>query len=124
MTDAATLEENPLAASSQPPPKTAKRKRLFLLFGGGLILIAACWWIWSTFIAADAESTENAYTNVEVSQVTPLVGGPVKRVLVVNSQLVHAGDLLLELDDTDLRLDVDQAELGRASGRERVCQNV
>src|SRR3546814_10858351 len=66
MTDAATLEENPLAASSQPPPKTAKRKRLFLLFGGGLILIAACWWIWSTFIAADAESTENAYTNVEV----------------------------------------------------------
>src|SRR3546814_6890734 len=121
MTDAATLEENPLAASSQPPPKTAKRKRLFLLFGGGLILIAACWWIWSTFIAADAESTENAYTNVEVSQVTPLVGGPVKRVLVVNSQLVHAGDLLLELDDTDLRLAVDQAEaaLGRARRQAR-----
>lgn len=122
MTDAATLDENPPAASSQPPPKAAKRKRLFLLFGGGLILIAACWWIWSTFIAADAESTENAYTNVEVSQVTPLVGGPVKRVLVVNSQAVRAGDLLLELDDTDLRLAVDQAEAALGRARRQVRQ--
>src|SRR3546814_13982329 len=116
MTDAATLEENPLAASSQPPPKTAKRKRLFLIFGGGLILIAACWWIWQTFIAADAESKENAYTNVAVSQATPWVGDPVKRVLFGNSQIGHAGDLPLELVDTDLQLAVakDEGEPGRS----------
>src|SRR3546814_16159939 len=74
---------------------------------------------WSSDVCSS--DLENAYTNVEVSQVTPLVGGPVKRVLVVNSQLVHAGDLLLELDDTDLRLAVDQVEaaLGRARRQAR-----
>src|SRR3546814_1894410 len=74
---------------------------------------------WSSDVCSS--DLENAYTNVEVSQVTPLVGGPGKRVLGVNSQLVHAGDLLLELDDTDLRLAVDQAEaaLGRARRQAR-----
>jgi membrane fusion protein (multidrug efflux system) len=107
-----------------PPSKSGKRKRLFLIFGGAIVLIALCWWIWATFIAGDTESTENAYTNVEVSQVTPLVGGPVKRVAVVNTQAVRAGDVLVELDDTDLRLAVAQAEaaLGRARRQVRQVQ--
>src|SRR3546814_563154 len=47
--------------------------------------------------------------------------GRAQRVLVVNSRLVHAGYLLLELDDTDRRLAVDQAEaaLGRARRQAR-----
>jgi membrane fusion protein, multidrug efflux system len=124
MTDAAAPDENHATERDQPPPDAQKRMRLFLLFAGGLILVAACWWLWSTFIGADAETTGDAYTNVEVSQVTPLVGGPVKRVLVVDSQPVHAGDLLVELDDTDLRLAVDQAEavLGRARRQVRQIQ--
>ncbi|WP_435803785.1 efflux RND transporter periplasmic adaptor subunit [Sphingomonas echinoides] len=73
-------------------------------------------------VAADSESTGDAYTNVEVSQVTPLVGGPVKRVLVVDSQPVHAGDLLVELDDTDLRLAVDQAQAALGRARRQVRQ--
>ncbi len=98
------------APVNQAPPKGKRRKKLFLVFAGGLALAAATWWGWSTFIAADTESTENAYANVEVSQVTSLVSGPVKRVHVVNSQQVRSGDILVELDDTDLRLAVEQAE--------------
>jgi len=120
--DAITLDRNLSASSDLTFSKRQKRKRLFLLFGGGLILVAAGWWIWSTFIAADTESTENAYANVEVAQVTPLVGGPVKRVLVVNSQLVHAGDVLVVLDDTDLRLAVEQAEAALGHARRQVRQ--
>src|SRR6185436_14549616 len=102
----ATFDQNQNVPSDQTFSKKYQRKRLFLLFGSGLILIACGWWVWSTFIAADIETTENAYTSVEVSQVTPLVGGPVKRVRVVDSQPVRAGDVLIELDDTDLRLAV------------------
>jgi len=122
MTDATTLDGNHAPTSDPSPRKAMKRRQVFLLFGGGLILAAACWWVWSAFIAAGAESTDNAYTNVEVSQVTPLVGGPVKRVLVVNSQLVHAGDVLVELDDTDLRFTVDQAEAALGLARRQVRQ--
>ncbi len=121
MTDA-TLDQDQNTPKNQPSPKSQKRKRLFLLFGGALVVIALCWWIWTTFIAADTESTENAYTNVEVSQVTPLVGGPVKRVLVVNTQAVRAGDVLVELDDTDLRLAVAQAEAALGRARRQVLQ--
>ena len=135
MTDA-TLEQDHDMQDTPPPSKSGKRKRLFLIFGGAIVLIALCWWIWATFIAGDTESTENAYTNVEVSQVTPLVGGPVKRVAVVNTQAVRAGDVrvklvlrtrfdvLVELDDTDLRLAVAQAEaaLGRARRQVRQVQ--
>jgi len=122
MTNATTFDEYHATASDQAPAKAQKRKRLLFLFGGGLILLVTCWWIWSTFIAAGAESTDNAYTNVEVSQVTPLIGGPVKRVFVVNSQHVQAGDVLFELDDTDLQLAVDQAEAALGQARRKVRQ--
>lgn len=122
MTNATTFDEYHATAIDQAPAKAQKQKRLFFLFGGGLILLAAFWWTWSTFIATGAESTDNAYTNVEVSQVTPLVGGPVKRVLVVNSQHVQAGDVLFELDDTDLQLAVDQAEAALGQARRKVRQ--
>ncbi|OYY72063.1 HlyD family efflux transporter periplasmic adaptor subunit [Sphingomonas sp. 28-63-12] len=122
MTDAAVLDEDHPTASDQPLLRAHKRKRLILLLGVGLIAIAACWWIGSTLVAVDSESTGDAYTNVEVSQVTPLVGGPVKRVLVVDSQPIHAGDLLVELDDTDLRLAVDQAQAALGRARRQVRQ--
>ena len=112
------------AEYAPPSPKSGRRKRLFFIFGSAILLIALCWWIWATFLAEDTESTENAYTNVEVAQVTPLVGGPVKRVAVVDTQAVRAGDVLVELDNTDLRLAVAQAEaaLGRARRQVRQIQ--
>ena len=122
MTDAAVLDEEHPTASVRFIPKAHDRKRLLLLLGGGLVLVAACWWIWLAFVAADSESTGDAYASVEVSQVTPLVGGPVKRVLVVDSQPVHAGDVLIELDDTDLRLAVDQAQAALGRARRQVHQ--
>jgi membrane fusion protein (multidrug efflux system) len=120
--DAVTLDRLPNASGDQAFVKRHRRKQLFRLLGGGLLLVAVCWWVWSAFFAADTESTENAYTNVEVSQVTPLVGGPVRRVPVVDSQLVRAGDVLVELDDTDLRLAVEQAEAGLGHARRQVRQ--
>ncbi|MEK1891553.1 MAG: HlyD family efflux transporter periplasmic adaptor subunit [Phyllobacterium sp.] len=112
------------AQANQAPPKEKRRKKLFLVFAGALALTATSWWGWSTFIAADTETTENAYANVEVSQVTSLVSGPVKRVLVVNSQQVRSGDILVKLDDTDLRLAVEQAEAALGRARRQVHQMV
>lgn len=126
MTDT-TFEQDFDMQDTPPEPALGggKRKRLILIFGGAIVvmvLIALCWWIWAAFASGDTQSTENAYTNVEVSQVTPLVGGPVKRVLVVNTQAVRAGDVLVELDDTDLRLAIAQAQAALGSARRKVRQ--
>jgi hypothetical protein len=121
MTDVATTLNRDLTASlEQPSTKRRTRRRLFVFFAASMIVAAGSWWVWSTFLAADNVATENAYTNVEVSQVTPLVGGPVERVLVVNSQHVRAGDVLVELDDADLRLAVEQADATLARARREV----
>jgi membrane fusion protein, multidrug efflux system len=120
--DLTTSLDDQSSTSASTKTKGRSRRRLFLLFAVGLIVAAGGWWVWSTFFAADNVSTENAYTNVEVSQVTPLVGGPVKRVMVVNSQHVRAGDVLVELDDTDLRLAVERSEAALARARRQVKQ--
>jgi membrane fusion protein (multidrug efflux system) len=122
MAGIAGLRQEDDVSVDQALHKGQRRKRLFLMFAGGLALAGATWWGWSTFIASDTETTENAYANVEVSQVTPLVSGPVKRVLVVNSQHVRSGDILVELDDTDLRLAVEQAEAALGRARRQVRQ--
>lgn len=122
MMDAATLDPDLPVSIDRSSPRRRTRQRLFLLLAVSVIVAAGSWWIWSAYFAADSVATENAYTNVEVSQVTPLVGGPVARVLVVNSQAVRAGDVLVELDDADLRLAVEQADAAWGRARRQVRQ--
>lgn len=122
MDAATTLNRDITASIDRSSTRRRARRRLFLLLAASVTLAAGGWWLWAAYLAADSVATENAYTNVEVSQVTPLVGGPVARVLVVNSQYVRAGDLLVELDTTDLRLAVDQAEAAWGRARRQVRQ--
>lgn len=102
-------------ADTPPQPLTASgksklRKRSFAAFLSALAVVGCASEIWTVYFAADVETTDNAYTNVEVVQITPLVSASVARVRVNNSQQVRAGDVLVELDDTDLRLAAQEAE--------------
>ncbi|ASK34160.1 EmrA/EmrK family multidrug efflux transporter periplasmic adaptor subunit [Alcanivorax sp. N3-2A] len=99
-----------------------KRKKMLLAFGGVLILIGVSYFVWLLFFAGKSVSTDNAYTDVEVAEVTPLLNGPVKEVKVVDTQTVHAGDVLVVLDDTDARIAVRRAEADLGSARRKVQQ--
>lgn len=48
------------------------------------------------------ETTDDAQVEGHVAYVAPHVAGQVKRVLVKDNQRVHAGDVLVELDDRDI----------------------
>lgn len=126
MTEAISQVQHDYSSARRPAkgasPKAAKRKKLLLMFAGAIALVALLWWIWSAFLKGDTQSTENAYTNVELAQVTPLVSGAVKRVAVTNTQPVRAGDVLVEIDDTDLKLAVGQAEAALGHARRQVQQ--
>ncbi|MEY2152666.1 HlyD family efflux transporter periplasmic adaptor subunit [Rhodanobacter sp. 115] len=103
-------------------PVNGKRKRAFLGLGGAIALCALGTGVWMVFFAGKTVSTDNAYTAVEVAQITPLVNGPVKQVKVVDTQAVHAGDVLVVLDDTDARIAVAQAEADLDHARRQVQQ--
>jgi membrane fusion protein (multidrug efflux system) len=57
------------------------------------------WWTVGRFI----ESTDDAYVGGDVTVIAPNVSGIIAKVLVTDDQPVHAGDLLVKIDDRDYR---------------------
>jgi len=107
---AVTLQRQGVAA----PPKSQlglSRKRL-LLSGAALILAAGAswyghdWWATGRFI----ESTDDAYVGGDITVIAPKVSGLIAEVAVTDNQAVHAGDLLVRLDDRDYRAALARAE--------------
>jgi membrane fusion protein (multidrug efflux system) len=109
------------------PPKTAttgSRKRLLLAGGAIVVGIAATWygydwWTVGRFI----ESTDDAYVGGDVTVIAPKVSGFVAEVAVADNQAVHAGDLLVKLDDRDYRAALAKAEAAVA-GQQATLANL
>lgn len=74
----------------------------------------------TTFIGSRYVTTDNAYTAAEIAEVTPAVGGIVQAVNVVDTQHVKKGDVLVQLDDTDAKLALAQAEADYGMAKRRV----
>jgi membrane fusion protein (multidrug efflux system) len=112
------------AAAPKPAIPTRKRKTLFLALAGGVALAGGGFWTYQTTVAAKHVSTDNAYVEAESAQVTALTSGPVAEVRVVDTQTVKKGDVLVVLDDTDRRLELQQAiaALGQIERRVRAYQ--
>ena len=121
---AATQAPAPQGAAALPPSpgpviQPSRRKALFLRFGAIVLIVALGWLVYWWIFLSNIVSTDNAYTAVEVAQITPSVEGTVSEVLVVDTQSVKAGDVLVRIDDRDTRLALLEAdaELGRAIRR-------
>jgi membrane fusion protein (multidrug efflux system) len=69
-------------------------------------------------------TTDNAYVNAQMAQVTPLVAGSATQVMVKDTQQVKAGDVLVRLDQADARIAFVQADADLAAARRRFRQTV
>jgi membrane fusion protein, multidrug efflux system len=87
-----------------------KRKQLFIALAGVAAVAGVGAGVYQTFFASQHVETDNAYVNAEEAQVTALTSGPVAQVRVIDTQSVKKGDVLVQLDDTDRKLDLEQAE--------------
>ena len=119
MPDTLTKEDAETISAAPPPGPTAQQTRRRLLTGlGGVVLLAAIGYAiyWAAY-ASHFVTTDNAYVGAETAQVTPLVSAPVESVLVSETQWVNAGQTLVELDASDAKLAVTEAEadLARAN---------
>jgi membrane fusion protein, multidrug efflux system len=70
-----------------------------LVIGLGAAWYGHHWWTVGRFI----ETTDDAYVGGEVTVIGPKVAGFIAEVAVTDNQAVHAGDLLVKLDDRDYR---------------------
>ncbi|MDX2274450.1 MAG: efflux RND transporter periplasmic adaptor subunit [Hyphomonadaceae bacterium] len=117
MADSATRTVEPdLAAPPLQTPAQQRRNLLLMILAGVVALGIVVYSIYWLTYASHFVSTDNAYVGANSAQITPLVSAPVLAVHVSETQTVHAGDVLVELDPADARLDLAQAraELARA----------
>ena len=90
------------------------RKKALLSIVGVVILAALCWTAYEWLVASHLESTDNAYVQGSVVQITPQIGGTVLAILADDNDLVKAGQVLVRLDPTDAKLALDQAKANLA----------
>ena len=88
----------------------ARRKLWFLRLAAVVLIAGASWLVYWLFYSSQFMVTDNAYTAVELSQVTTAVDGTIKEFRVHDTQRVKAGDILALIDDADTSLAVKQAQ--------------
>jgi membrane fusion protein (multidrug efflux system) len=71
---------------------------------------------WMHYADGGSETTEDAYVDGNVVQVTPQLGGTVTMIAADNTEFVAAGQILVQFNDVDARLALErsQAQLARA----------
>ena len=112
-------------ADAQPSAANkSKRKALFLGLASTVAIAGAAFGVYQAKVASQHVATDNAYVEAESAQVTALTSGPVAAVRVADTQTVRKGDVLVVLDDTDRRLELEQAlaQLGQIERRVRGYQ--
>jgi membrane fusion protein (multidrug efflux system) len=85
---------------------------------------AVVWGLWYLLFGRNHVSTDNAYVNAETAQVTPLISGQAIAVNVKDTQHVRRGDVLVQIDPTNARIAIAQAEADLAEARRRFRQTV
>ena len=102
--------------------KSQQRKKGLSIFILLLLLISigsAAYWY---FFIKGFEETEDAYVNGNQVMVSAQVAGNISKINVDNMDPVQAGDVLLELDDTNAKLSFEQAKSNLANAVRQVSQ--
>jgi membrane fusion protein, multidrug efflux system len=88
------------------PPDWVWRAVIFLLAVGALVLITTRWNRWES--NARMQTTDDAYLAADLTPVAAKVSGYVIEMPVQDFERVHAGQLLVQIDQRDYRATVDQ----------------
>jgi membrane fusion protein (multidrug efflux system) len=113
-------QDTPIEAAAPTAEKNgARRKRLFTLLGLAVLVVAVIWLLYWLLIGSHRVSTDDAYVDASVAQVTSLVAGPIVRAPVTDTQFVRRGDVVAVIDPSDYKLALEraQAQLGQAERR-------
>ena len=114
----------PAQLAAAPTNKPARVKRLILLLLVAAVLVAATvfgvhWWTVGRFL----ESTDDAYVGGDVTVIGPKVPGYITELKVIDNQFVHAGDLLVKIDDRDYLAALNKAQ-GAVAAEEALLANL
>ncbi|EKF74380.1 HlyD family secretion protein [Alcanivorax hongdengensis A-11-3] len=100
----------------------AKRKRILTILAVVVLAIALIyglyWALWGRYHI----TTEDAYVGGNVVAISPRVSGTVVTINAEDTDRVNAGDVLVQLDDTDARVALEKAKANLAQAVRQVRQ--
>ena len=95
---------------TQGSPRKGKRWLLLSIFGGAFVLIGAAYTVYWGSVLRYRQSTDDAYVNGNVVQITSQISGTVVSIGADDTQFVKAGQALVRLDQADAKVALDQSE--------------
>ncbi|WP_202369824.1 HlyD family secretion protein [Pseudomonas sp. MWU318] len=111
----ATAENTQTQTNTPDTGNPRKRKVMLLVLAVVVLLAGAGVWAYHEFIGRFNESTDDAYVNGNVVEITPLVTGTVVSIGADDGDLVQEGQVLINFDpnDAEVGLQSAQAKLAR-----------
>ncbi len=114
--EAATRPTPPLV----PSHRSGRRKRALLTLTAIAVVCVGAFVAYDVLIASRYESTDNAYVQGSLVQITPQIGGTVTAILADDTDAVKAGQPLVRLDPADAKVALQQAEAALAQAVRQV----
>ena len=96
------------------PVGNPKRRTALTAIAVAVILIGGGYGVYYWLTGRHSESTDNAYVQANVVQITAQAGGTVTGIQADDTDLVKAGQSLVKIDQADSRVALDQAEAALA----------
>ncbi len=101
-------------AQKNTPAANTKRKQILITLAVIFGVLGSVWIAYEWLVSRHYESTDNAYVQGHVIQITPQVGGTVMAIGAEETDFVKAGQSLVSLDQLDTKVALDQAEANLA----------
>jgi membrane fusion protein (multidrug efflux system) len=103
-------ESTPAAAAAPAVNGNGARKKALTGVAAAVVLAGVAYGAYWALVLNHFESTDNAYVQGNVVQLTPQIGGTVVAINADDTDHVKAGQLLVKLDPADAQVALDQAE--------------
>src|SRR3569833_2255839 len=87
-----------------------RRKLWLIIVAGAFVAIGAAYGAYWATVLRYFQSTDDAYVNGNVEQITPQISGTAASIAADDTQFVKAGQPLVRLDQADAKVAMDQAE--------------
>src|SRR5450830_448264 len=102
------------APSLDPSSAKASRRKGLLSIAALVVIAGAGWAAYEWLVSSHYETTDNAYVQGNLIQITPQISGTVTAILADDTDFVKAGAPLVRLDTADVAVALEQAQANLA----------
>jgi membrane fusion protein (multidrug efflux system) len=118
--EAADSDNSHIETGRQIKKKPLYKRPVFLIIAAIVLIVAGIFVVRYWLYARSHESTDDAFIDGHIIQLSPKISGYVAKVHVKDNQEVKEGDLLVEIDPSDYETRLQQAQAALDAGQARL----